>query len=101
MKAAVLLECSRLEEFVGRPDQARATLRKAQQEAPTEWKLFLEAVLLEVRCNNVSGAMYVPLPLPLLFCLCVCMTEWLCCAVVARPSGRCVCTRAPGGCGRC
>ena len=55
-RAAVLLECSRLEEYLGNVDTARAILRKAHKETKHEWRVFLESVLLEIRAQNVDGA---------------------------------------------
>jgi tetratricopeptide (TPR) repeat protein len=56
MRAIVLLECSRLEEYAGNVDKARRILQKAKHEARHEWKVFLESVLLEMRANNIEGA---------------------------------------------
>lgn len=56
MKAMVLLECSRFEEFCGNIDGARTILLSAQSETKHEWKVFLELILLELRSNNLSGA---------------------------------------------
>ncbi|KAL6063314.1 Tetratricopeptide repeat domain containing protein [Balamuthia mandrillaris] len=57
MRATVLLECSRLEEFAGEKDVARRILRKAKVETKHEWRVFLEAVLLEIRDNNLEAAL--------------------------------------------
>lgn len=56
MRSIVLLECSRLEEYAGNIDKARRILQKAKHEARHEWKVFLESVLLEMRSNNIEGA---------------------------------------------
>lgn len=56
MKATVLLEYSRLEEFAGNFKEARCILDKAKLETKHEWKVFLESVLLELRSNNFDGA---------------------------------------------
>lgn len=56
MRAMVLLECSRLEEYAGHVDRARKILKKARLEAKHEWKVFLESVLLEMRANNIEAA---------------------------------------------
>jgi tetratricopeptide (TPR) repeat protein len=56
MRATVQLELSRLEEFVGNVSQARLILQRAQKETSCEWKVFLESVLLELRCSNIDGA---------------------------------------------
>lgn len=50
------LEWARLEEFIGNVDQARQVLKQARKEAKHEWKVFLETILLEIRSNNVKGA---------------------------------------------
>lgn len=52
----VYLECSRLEEYNGNINVAREILSKASNEMKSEWKLFLEMVLLEARCGNFSYA---------------------------------------------
>lgn len=52
-KATVYLECARVEEFVGNLTFARQILLKARIEIKSEWKLFLEAVMLEARNNNL------------------------------------------------
>lgn len=56
MRAVVLLECSRLEEFTGHTDAARAILKRAKSETRHEWKVFLEAVLLEARAGLLGKA---------------------------------------------
>lgn len=56
MRAAVLLECSRLEEYSGHTEAARLILRKARKETKHEWRVFLESVLVEIRANNVAEA---------------------------------------------
>jgi len=56
MKATVLIEMSRLEEYLGNVDQARYYLRKAKRITSHEWKVFLEAVLLEIRSNEFYKA---------------------------------------------
>jgi hypothetical protein len=48
-KSSVLLECSRLEEFVGNAPAARDILTRAEQELRSEWKICLELVLLQVQ----------------------------------------------------
>ena len=55
-KSSVLLECSKLEEFVGNIDIARNILYKAEQEMKSEWKICLESVLLEARNGNIRQA---------------------------------------------
>ena len=56
-KAQVLLECSRLEEYTQNLDDARKTLARARDETKHEWKVFLESVMLEVRCGNREPAL--------------------------------------------
>lgn len=56
MRSAVLLECSRLEEYCGHIDAARQILRKARKETKHEWRVFLESVLVEIRSNNIREA---------------------------------------------
>ena len=51
-RAAALLECSRLEEFVGNPELARAILARSRFEVNSDWKVWLESVLLEVRSGH-------------------------------------------------
>ena len=58
-RASVYLECSRIEEYSGNVDVARRILQKACEEVKSEWKLFLESVLLEARCGNVHAALEV------------------------------------------
>jgi len=41
MRALVLLECSRLEEFSGHTDAARLILHKARKETKHEWRVRL------------------------------------------------------------
>jgi tetratricopeptide (TPR) repeat protein len=55
-KSHVFLECSRLEEFLGNMDTARAILLRARQETRSEWKVFLETVMLEVRAGEWERA---------------------------------------------
>lgn len=50
-RSAVLLECARLEEFVGDMDLARAILCKARRDSALDWKIWLESVNLEIRCE--------------------------------------------------
>lgn len=51
-KVAALLECARLEEFIGKPTLARALLSKGRHEVGSDWKIWLESVLLEVRSGH-------------------------------------------------
>ena len=55
-RAAALLECARLEEFVGDTDLARAILCKSRGGIGSDWKVWLESILLEIRCKNPSRA---------------------------------------------
>ena len=55
-KALVFLESARMEEWEGNLDLARAILCKARAECSGEWKVFLESVLLEIRCGNKDRA---------------------------------------------
>ena len=48
-RAVTLLECARLEEFVGNIELARAILSRSRLVATSDWKIWLESVLLEVR----------------------------------------------------
>eukprot|EP00736_Rhodelphis_marinus_P013686 Rmarinus@m.17699 len=57
--SGVLLEWSRLEEYAGNVDRARDILRRALQEHKSDWKLYLELVLLELRAGNVTKAVNV------------------------------------------
>ena len=57
-KFHVYLECSRLEEFLGNINSARKILLIARHEIKNEWKLYLEAVLVEARAGNIIGAIY-------------------------------------------
>lgn len=57
-KYHVYLECSRLEEFLGNVHSARKILLLARKEIKNEWKLYLEAVLVEARAGNLIGAIY-------------------------------------------
>ena len=50
------MECSRLEEYIGNIDIARDILTKASNEMKSDWKLFLELVLLEARCGDFNYA---------------------------------------------
>jgi len=55
-RAQVLLECSRLEEYTGDIDAARSTLAQARRDTRSEWKVFLESVMLEVRNGRAEDA---------------------------------------------
>mmetsp|Transcript_11868 Transcript_11868/g.13801 ORF Transcript_11868/g.13801 Transcript_11868/m.13801 type:complete len:1213 (-) Transcript_11868:1358-4996(-) len=56
-RAQVLLECSRVEEYFGNVKTSRAILSRARKETKHEWKVFLESVMLEVRCGNRERAL--------------------------------------------
>lgn len=51
-RAVALLECARLEEYVGDVDLAKAILCKSRSVSGSDWKVWLESVLLEIRCGN-------------------------------------------------
>jgi tetratricopeptide (TPR) repeat protein len=55
-RAVVLIECARLEEFIGNLDKAREFLKRAKAEAKHEWKVFLESILLEMRAGEFDRA---------------------------------------------
>ncbi|CAM9957386.1 unnamed protein product, partial [Ectocarpus fasciculatus] len=55
-KSHVFLECARLEEFTGNLACARQILERARVETKSEWKVFLESVLLEIRANDWQRA---------------------------------------------
>ncbi|CAM9513471.1 unnamed protein product, partial [Ectocarpus sp. 8 AP-2014] len=55
-KSHVFLECARLEEFTGNLECARQILERARVETKSEWKVFLESVLLEIRANDWQRA---------------------------------------------
>lgn len=56
MKVVVMVEISRLEEFAGNVLEARTILAAAKAEAKHEWKVFLEAVMLEMRAGKALAA---------------------------------------------
>jgi la-related protein 1 len=47
--SSVIIECSRLEEYLGHINRARKILRRACQEMSGDWRLFYEWILLEAR----------------------------------------------------
>jgi len=55
-RAVALLECARLEEFVGDTELARAILTKSRSVSGNDWKVWLESVLLEIRNDDHSRA---------------------------------------------
>lgn len=48
-RSSTLLDCARLEEYVGNTALARAILCKARVDYGSDWKVWLESVLLEIR----------------------------------------------------
>ena len=48
-----------MEELIGRVDVSREILTRAANEMRSEWKIFLEAVLLEMRAGNILKAIHV------------------------------------------
>ena len=56
-RTSVFLECSRAEEHFGNIDCARRILLRTRRDFKGDWKLYLEAALLEARCGNFLGAM--------------------------------------------
>jgi len=56
-RAIVMLEQSRLYELRGDIEAARGLLRSARKSARSEWKVFLESVLLEMRSEATSRAL--------------------------------------------
>jgi tetratricopeptide (TPR) repeat protein len=55
-RSVALLECARLEEFVGDTELAGAILCKSRTVCGSDWKVWLESVLLEIRGGNHSRA---------------------------------------------
>ena len=51
-KPSVLLECVKLEEFVGNIDLARAIMEKTKFDFNSDWKVWLQNVMLEARNGN-------------------------------------------------
>lgn len=58
-KAAVFLECSRFEEYAGNISLAREIISKAKFEMRSDWKVFMEAVQVELRQGNLKEAVSV------------------------------------------
>lgn len=56
-RAIVMLEQSRLHELRGDVEAARRLLRAARQSSRSEWKVFLESLLLEVRAECTDRAL--------------------------------------------
>ena len=55
-RPTVLLECARLEEFVGNSQLAKAILCKSRSERGSDWKVWLQSVDLEIRTGNRNNA---------------------------------------------
>jgi la-related protein 1 len=55
-RATTILECARLEEFIGDTELAVAILCKSRIEMGGDWKVWLESVLLEIRCGKYKRA---------------------------------------------
>lgn len=55
-RSATLLECARLEEFLGDTGFARAILCKGRRDYGHDWKVWLESVLLEIRDRKFARA---------------------------------------------
>lgn len=55
-RAVALLECARLEEYVGDVDLSKAILCEGRSVSGTDWKVWLESVLLEIRCGSRARA---------------------------------------------
>jgi tetratricopeptide (TPR) repeat protein len=56
-RSASLLECARLEEFIGCTHLARSVLCKGRVLYCNDWKVWLESVLLEIRTMNLRRAL--------------------------------------------
>lgn len=56
-RSSTLLDCARLEEYVGETDLARAILCKARVDYGSDWKVWLESVLLEMRNCEYTRAL--------------------------------------------
>jgi tetratricopeptide (TPR) repeat protein len=56
-RSSTLLDCVRLEEFVGETELARAVLCKARVDYGSDWKVWLESVLLEIRNCEYTRAL--------------------------------------------
>lgn len=55
-RSVTLLECARLEEYTGDTDLARALLLRGRFEMGSDWKVWLESVMLEVRAGQLVTA---------------------------------------------
>ncbi|KAL3917984.1 MAG: hypothetical protein SGILL_004455, partial [Bacillariaceae sp.] len=56
-RAVALLECARLEEFVGDVELASAILCKSRMIGGSDWKVWLESVMLSIRSGDYQRAM--------------------------------------------
>jgi len=56
MQSIVLLDISRCEEILGCTKKARYIIQKAKLDTESEWKVLLEAVLLEMRSGDIQAA---------------------------------------------
>jgi len=55
-RAVALLECARLEEFVGDVELASAILCRSRNVGGSDWKVWLESVMLAIRSGNYTKA---------------------------------------------
>lgn len=55
-RAVALLECARLEEFVGDAELASAILCRSRNVGGSDWKVWLESVMLSIRNGNYTNA---------------------------------------------
>jgi la-related protein 1 len=55
-RAVALLECARLEEFVGDVELASAILCRSRNVGGSDWKVWLESVMLAIRNGNYTKA---------------------------------------------
>ena len=55
-RAVALLECARLEEFVGDVELASAILCRSRSVGGSDWKVWLESVMLAIRNGNYTKA---------------------------------------------
>jgi len=60
-RPSVLLECARLEEFVGDIELSKAILCKSRNEEGSDWKVWLQSVSIEIRCGNRQNAIQLTL----------------------------------------
>jgi len=55
-RSATLLECSRMEEFLGNAEVSRAILCKGRIQYGYDWKVWLESILFEMRSRQYNRA---------------------------------------------